>query len=295
MPAAAGASETAARIVGAVVAVAAAAFFVLYFLAPIGDAGGPGRPTLADVASTYVNLGVVVHCTVAATVGLGVAIRPSLGPGVVALAALPMPWLLCIGVGVLDVEDPSGPLLAVQAAAFALVLGVVVALGLTVVRLSPPEGGIVVADAVAYLVGVGALWATVGVGWYRLVGGTDRFGGLLQTDIWAGRGSWLGIVMAAVALAVAVARGGIARRIGGALVTALLVVEAVRRTVLSSADLLPPGATDGLGVTFALEPVLGLVPVQLVGAAAGAWLATTEGEDELAGPATADEPGPDGL
>lgn len=307
MPAATGTSETAetaemaamaamaARIVGAVVAAATAAFFLLYFGAPVGAVEAAERPTLADVGSTYVNLGVVVQCTVAATAGLGVAIRPRLGPGVVALAALPMPWLARIGVGVLDVDGPNGSLLAVLAATLALVLGVVVALSLTVAHLSPPEGGVVVTDAIAYLVGAGALWATLGVGWYRLVGGSDRFGGLLQTDTWAGRGTWLGLVLAATAVAVAVAGGGSPRRVGGVVVTALLVVEAVRRTVLSSADLLPPGATDGLGVTFALEPVLPLVVVPLLGAAAGAWLATTEGDDAHGVPAAADERGADAV
>lgn len=276
--------ETLTRVLGGAVALAAFTTFTTYVAVPVGRIGEVDVPALVDLNPTYRDIGTVVHCLLMATVGLGVALRPILGRGVLLAAAVPLPWVLGLAGGVLDTERASGRSVAVlkvvEGAGLVLALALLAALVLTAVRLRPPPGGLLLADGIALVVGVSGLWATVATNWYEIaqLAQPMRFGGLLDTESWAGRGAWAGLVLAVAAVVVAVVDGGSARRTVGVALVVVLVVEALRRTVLSSDGLLGESARTPFGLIEA-RPVVGLIAFQLLGAAAGAWLATTAGDD----------------
>lgn len=296
-------STTLTRVAGAVVAGSAAVLALSWFVVPFtgsGPGSGPSVTLAQATLGSYEDTGVALQCALALALGLAGALRPSVGPGVVAMAALPLPWLLRFNPLALGSERPAvlvlltssatmlavGAALAVVAAARAARRRDVGPTSAGAVEAAPSRASVPLRGSWAragavWVVGVAALAGTAGLGWYRLVpvaGVTsvaafgldvDPQGGILGIGSWQGRGSIAGLVLATGALGLAVAGEGVTRRAGGWALVALLVAEAVRRGVLPAEELSPflvPGA-----VTIELLPLGLLVP--LVGAGVGAWLA----------------------
>ncbi|CAN5570762.1 hypothetical protein BH24ACT4_BH24ACT4_22880 [soil metagenome] len=287
------------RALGAIVALAGAAFLVAYYLLPVVEAGPGFSPTLADITFTAGDVGVTVQTLVAVSLGLAVVVRPRLGPGVVAMSVLTLPWLGRSAVVLFDLSvDASVGFVVISATSAVVCVASVVALALAVLRLLSDRGQPAArrvspaGAAAAFFVGAVGMVATFGVGWYRLVDQSEGLvpveqipipfdlgplGHLLDADTWTGRMSWLGLLLALAGLALAVASRGPTRRAGGIVLLALMVTEALRRGVLPAEDLIPSFLDDfAPGVyTVELRPVGLLVP--LLGAAVGAWLLTGSG------------------
>ncbi len=301
------------RILGAIVAVAGVAFLAAYYLVPLVDVAPGFSLTLADVTITAGDVGVTVQALVAAGLGLAVVIRPRLGAGVVAMSVLSLPWLARYPVVLFDSSvDVSVGFVVIMVTSAVVCLASFAALVIIVLRLMSDRGQptgprVNPAGGAALLVGTAGLVATLGRGWYQLVDRSEGrvpveqipipfdvgpLGHLLEVDSWAGRMSWLGLVLALVGLAVAVASPGPTRRAGGIVLLVLMVTEAVRRGVLPAEDLVPSFLDDfAPGVyTVELRPIGLLVP--LLGAAVGAWLLASSGlpsAEAVTGPETADE------
>lgn len=288
------------RAVGAVVAASAAVLAVTWFTLPVAGLGADGSSiTLAQgTQGAYEDTGIALQCLLALVLGLAGVIRPAVGPGVVAVAALALPWALRFNVLALGSDRPA-VLLLLTASTSALAVGIAVAVvlaGRDVVRRGlRPTGD----QALVWALGVIGLATTAGLGWYRLkavegvaAAGAFRFdpepqGAILGIGAWSGRGSVAGLVLAAVALGVAVVATGVTRRVGGWALVALLVTEAVRRGVLPAEDLSPFLVPDV--ITIELLPLGLLVP--LLGAGVGAWLAL--GPDGLGAPDDGGDEPPD--
>ena len=273
----------ATRILGAVAALAGMVAFACHFAIPV-DVGDGRSITLAEATATYRNAGVAIHLLLLAALGLSVAVRPAVGARVLALGGLGLPWVA----GLVD------QLWASDVAATVRILGGAVLVGLVVVALAVvlggrevrwSAGGVLLGDAVAVVVAGAVVWGLLGVNWYRVrdlasnIRFDPRFGSLLETSTGGGRAVWGAAGLAVVAVAVAVVGGGWGRRMAGALVTGLCVVEIARRVFLSGERLIPPAdQANPFGATLSGEPVLGILVLPLVGAVAGAWFLTTEGE-----------------
>lgn len=272
----------ATRILGAVAALAGMVAFACHFAVPV-DVGGRSI-TLAEATATYRNAGVALHLLLLAALGLAVAVRPTVSARVLALGGLGLPWVA----GLVDqLWEPDVPTVVRTLAAAVLVglvvVGIALVLGVREVRWS--AGGLLLGDGLAVVVAGAAVWGLLGVNWYRvrdLASNTrfdQRFGSLLDTSTGGGRAVWAAAALAVVAVAVAVAGGGWGRKVAGALVTGLCAVEIARRVFLSGERLIPPtDQANPFGATLSGEPVLGILVLPLVGAVAGAWFLTTEGE-----------------
>lgn len=264
------------RGVAAAVSTAALAIVVGYFLVPYDGPGGISL-TLSDTASTHVNQGMAVYGTYVAVFAAVVALRPRLGPEVLAIAALPLPWLLR-GTGVF-VSRPDEPLVAtmVEVAGAVVLVGLLVAVAVTLVRYEPLEEGMPSSVGLALVAGAIALWGTLWLDWYRISTpggfGEGPSGGILDFADTAGRMTWIGLIIAVFALGASVLRPGKARRGAGIALAVLMAFEASRRLVAGSSDLVTPlAAGTGLDVLVTIEPVKGLVLVQIGGILAGAFL-----------------------
>jgi hypothetical protein len=281
----------ATRILGAVAALAAMVAFACHFAVPV-DVGGRSI-TLAEATATYRNAGVAVHLLLLAALGLAVAVRPVVSARVLALGGLGLPWVA----GLVDqLWAPDVPVvvrtLGGAVLAGLVVVGIAVVVGVREVRWS--AGGLLLGDAVAVIVAGAVVWGLLGVNWYRVrdlstnTRFDQRFGSLLDTSTGGGRAVAVAAGLVVVAVGVAVAGGGWGRRVAGALVTGLCVVEVARRVFLTGERLIPPtDQANPFGATLSGEPVLGILVLPLVGAIAGAWFLTTEGEApvEAAAPA----------
>ncbi|HYI60544.1 MAG TPA: hypothetical protein VEW93_01930 [Acidimicrobiales bacterium] len=290
--------EVVARGIGAVIAACAVAIFTVYVAVPVGTVDGTDVPALIDVSSTFRDIGLILHCLLVAAAGLAYVVRPAQGRGALLATALPLPWLLDVAGTIRDTQEQAGQstgvLRLVEVLGVVLALAVAAGLLLAFLRLRPGDG-VLLTDMVALVVALGGLWATLSLGWYDVVQlrGSTRFGGLLATESWAGRGAWLGLGLAVLALVLAVVDGGPARRAVGLVLAAVLVGEALRRTLLSSDDILGLRGATPFGPIEA-KPIVGFIVFQLLGAAAGAWLLTTSGDvdpDAEDGDRTVD-PGP---
>lgn len=262
--------------VAAAVSAAALAIVVAYFLVPYDGPGGVSL-TLSDTASRHVNQGMAVYGTYVAIFAAVVALRPRLGPEVLAIAALPLPWLLR-GTGVF-VSRPNEPMVAtlVEVAGAIVLVGLLVAVAVTLIRYEPLEEGMPSTVGLALVAGAIALWGTLWLDWYRITTpggiGEGPSGGILDFDDTAGRMTWIGLIIAVFALGASVLRPGKARRGAGIALGVLMAFEGGRRLVADSSDLLTPlAAGTGLDVLIDVEPVTGLVLVQLGGILAGAFL-----------------------
>ncbi len=273
----------ATRVLGAVAALAGMVAFACHFAIPV-EVGDGRSITLSEATATYRNVGVAGHLLLLAALGLAVALRPAIGARVLALGGLGLPWVA----GLVDQLWESGAPVVVRVLGGAVltglvVVGLAVVLGVREVRWS--AGGVLLGDGVAVVVAGAVLWGLLGVNWYRVRDLTSntrfdqRFGSLLDTSTGGGRAVWVAAVLAVVAVAVAVAGGGWGRRMAGAVVTGLCTFEIVRRVFLTGERLIPPAdQANPFGATLSGEPVLGILVLPLVGAVAGAWFLTTEGE-----------------
>jgi hypothetical protein len=269
------------RVLGAAAALAGMVGFACHFAVPVDL--GSGSIMLSEATATYRNAGIAAHLLLLAALGLTVAVRPAVGARVLALGGLGLPWLA----GTVDqLWDGGGPG-AMRVFSGAVLLGLVVVavavvFGVREVRWS--AGGVLLGDGLAVLVAAAVLWGLLGVNWYRvrdlsadtLIG--QRFGSLLPTSD-GGWIAWVAAVLAVLALAVAVAGGGWGRRVGGAVFTGLCAFEAARRVFLTGERLIPPAdQANPFGIPLSGEPVLAVLVLPLIGAGAGAWFLTTEGE-----------------
>lgn len=279
------------RLAGAVVAGAATVLALAWFVVPVAGLGGAGTSTTLARATqgSFEDTGVALHCALVLVVGLAGALRPAVGPALVAMAALPLPWLLRFNVLALDAERPAVLVLLTASAtvlAVAVAIAVVAAVGALVRRGSRPTPS----QIATWAVGVLSLVGTAGLGWYRLrpvavVGlagiddDSDPIGGVLGIGTWSARGSSLGLVLAGLAVGLAALSTGPVRRAGGWVLVAVSATEAVRRGVLPAEDLSPFPVPDV--VTVEVLPLGLLVP--LVGAGVGAWLALGPEDDDVDG------------
>lgn len=273
----------ATRVLGAVAAAAGLVAFTCQFAVPV-DLGVAGTVTLAEVSSTFDDVGVAVHLLVLAALGLAAALRPAIGARVVALGGIGLPWLA--GSAARLWSDGAPTVMRVLAAAVLVALVAVVlalVLGFGEVRWS--AGGVLLGDGVAVLALGAVVWALLGLDWYRvreLAGSTlfpGRFGAELDAATSAGRIGWFAAVVAVVAVGVAVTGGGWARRMAGTVVVGTALFEAVRRVFLSGERAFSSvEQANPFGATLSAEPVLGLLVVPLIGAVAGAWFLTTAGD-----------------
>lgn len=264
------------RGVAAAVSVAALGILIGYFLVPFDGPGGVSR-TMADMASSHVNQGMAVYAAYVAAFAAVVAFRPRLGPEVLAIAALPLPWLLR-GAGVF-VSRPGEPLVAtlVELAGAVVLVGLLVAVAVTLIRYEPLEEGMPSSVGLALVAGAIALWGTLWLDWFRVSTpsglGAGPGGGILDLDDTAGRMTWIGFIIAGFALMASVLRPGKARRGAGIALGVLMAFEASRRMMAGTADLVSPlAAGTGLDVLVTVEPIRGLVLVQLGGILAGGFL-----------------------
>lgn len=279
----------ATRLLGAAAALAGMVAFTCHFAIPVELGPGPSL-TLSEVTATYRNIGLAAHLLLPAALGLAVALRPTIGARVLALGAVGLPWAAGTVEQIWADGVPGASRVLGGAVLLALVVaGVAVVLGVREVRWSP--GGVLLGDGLAVLGAGAVVWALVGINWYRVRDlSTDtlldpRFGSLLQTSSAGGRAVWAATALAVVAVAVAVAGGGWGRKAAGAAVTGLCGLEIGRRVFLSGERLIPPlDQANPFGATLSGEPVLGLLVVPLVGAVAGAWCLTTEGERDAVDP-----------
>lgn len=274
---------TVTRVLGALAAVAGMTAFACYFAIPVTV--GDGRSiVLTEASATYRNVGVGAHVLLLAALGLTAAVRPAVGSRVLALGGLGLPW----SAGSVDQLWSDGVPGVVRVFAGSVLLGLVVTavaglLGVREVRWA--AGGVLLGDGLALLVAAAVLWGLLAVNWYRVRDLSadalfdPRFGSLLESSSGGGRATWIAAGFAVLALVVAVSGGGWGRRVAGAVATGLCAFEVVRRVFLSGDRLIPPAdQANPFGATLSGEPVLGLLVLPLVGAAAGAWFLTTAGE-----------------
>lgn len=287
----------ATRVLGALAALAGMVAFACHFAVPV-DVGGGRSITLSEATATYRNAGVAVHVLLLAALGLAAALRPAVGARVLALGGFGLPWLA----GTVDQLWADGVPGVVRVQAGAVLAGLVVVglaglLGVREVRWA--DGGVLLGDGLAVIVASAVLWGLLGVNWYEVRDLSrdalfePRFGSLLDAATGGGRATWIAAALAVLALVVAVGGGGWGRRVAGVVVAGVCAVEVLRRVFLSGERLIPPAdQANPFGATLSGEPVLGLLVLPLVGAAAGAWFLTTEGERPVEAPDPADGGGP---
>ncbi len=272
----------ATRVLGAVVAASGLVAFTCHVAVPV-EAGG-GSVTLAEVTSTYGDVGIAVHLLVLAALGLAAALRPAIGARTIALGGIALPWLAGRVARLWADGAPTAMrvlAVAVLVALVAVVLALVVGFG----EVRWAAGGVLLGDGLSVLVVGAVLWALLGLDWYRvreLSADTllpGRFGAELDTATGGGRIGWVAVVIAVVAVAVAVTGGGWARRAAGTVVVGICLFEAVRRVFLSGERAFSSfEQANPFGAMLSAEPVLVLLVVPLVGAVAGAWFVTTGGD-----------------
>lgn len=268
------------RTLGLVAAIGVGIAVAAYFSLPDREAAGQVF-SLSDVAGPYANAGLLLQALVVVTLGLGVALRPTMGPGVLAAGAVTLPWLLRLPATPFERLEVSGALRLVQVSIVLAALAVLVALIMAGRELRPEPGGLPVSDAGALLVAAVGLAGVVGLDWYRVgdIERSDDLGGLVETATAPGQASWVGLLLALAALGVAVVAGGFVRRVVGAALAFLMASEVLLRLTISWETLypqvfreqversLPPDqlpAVEAIGVRL-LVPVLAL--------AGGIWLA----------------------
>lgn len=271
------------RLLGVLAAVGLGVLLVGHFTLPIDQpAGTLDALTQSDLIGATLNTALVIQVLIVATLAIGSILRPSMGPEVLASATLTLPWLARSALSPFERDVVDSAQRTVQVATVLVVVAVVGALVLAARRVRLESGGMLLADAAVLVLAGGSLWATLGIGWYRLSSDAEgtTFGGLLDTDTWPSRGSWLGLLASVVLLAVVIVDSGFPRRVAGAVLAVLMGTEVVLRMMADLKSIYPeivrvPFEQAALARGTALPTIeVGLVALvpPLLGLAAGVWM-----------------------